>query len=301
MLKDYIDKENIGICYKNYSIKKHTTFKIGGICSYYVEVNNSHSLIKLIKYLKKEKYRYFIIGNGSNLLIDDEYLDIVFISLKRLNKSLKLNEHLYLVDCGLKPQALGKKIIEDGYIDALPLVLIPGTIGGLVYMNASCFKQSMDHIVRGVICLNQEGKIIFLKDLKCGYRKTCFSENHLIILKVLLEFQNKKENSLELLNKYQEIKRNTQPVNTYTAGSMFINGINYQAWELIDKLGLRGFRINDAIISLKHTNFFVNLKNATFNEMLALIYYVKISVLINYQIDLKTEVKIITNNSIAYS
>ena len=281
---------------ENCEIKTYTTFKIGGTIKKLWLPKNQQELVYLLKTLKD----YIVLGNCSNVLISSKgYSGNIILTTQMRN--FEINGSRVIVDCGVKGPFLAQKACEASLSGFEFMIGFPGTIGGEVYMNASCFKKSMDHIVRGVICLNSDGKIIFLKDLKCGYRKTCFSENHLIILKVLLEFQNKKENSLELLNKYQEIKRNTQPVNTYTAGSMFINGINYQAWELIDKLGLRGFRINDAIISLKHTNFFVNLKNATFNEMLALIYYVKISVLINYQIDLKTEVKIITNNSIAYS
>ena len=301
MLQDFIKENKIGDLFLNYSLKELTTFKIGGICKYYLLVNSFSKLSLLLKYLKTQQVSYFIIGNGSNLLIEDGFIDALFISLNKQNKVVELSESIYIFDAGVKANALGLKILKKGYLDALPLVLIPGTIGGLVYMNASCFKKSMDKIVRGVICLDAFGNIVFLKDLNYQYRKSILQEKHLIVLKVILEFKEFNDRAYLMLEKYQKIKKNTQPMNSFCAGSIFQNGDNFKAWEVIDRLSLRGFSINDAQISSKHTNFFINKKHATFNEMLALIYYVKTLVYLYYKINLKTEIKIITSASIAYT
>lgn len=301
MLKDYISKNHIGTLYEYHELKQYTTFKIGGICRYYIEVSSIVKLSLLIKYLKKINYLYYILGNGSNLLIDDCFLDCVFISLKKLNKITKLAENIYMLDAGLKPNLLGIKLVKDGFIDAIPFCLIPGTIGGLTYMNASCFKKSIQNIVKSVICMDHFGNIIFLKDCQFSYRKSIFQELNLIILKVIFEFKEKKEDAYSTLKKYQNIKKTTQPMLVNTSGSMFMNDLNYHAWELIDKLKLRGFSINDACISMIHTNFFLNKGNAKFKEMIALIYYVKTKIFLEFNIKLKLEVKIITIQSIAYS
>lgn len=301
MLKDYIKQNNIGKLYENYSLKESTTFKIGGICRYFIEVESCIKLSLLIKFLKKYHYLFFIIGNGSNLLIDDEFLDVVFISLKKINKVVKLSENIYMIDAGLKPNKLGFHLIKEGFLDALPLALIPGTIGGLAYMNASCFKRSMAQIIRSVICLDQNGDILFLKNCQFGYRDSIFKKKNLIILKVILAFQEKREDAEAKLIKYLNIKKTTQPTLVNTNGSMFMNTLLYHAWELIDRLNLRGFSINDACISDIHTNFFVNKGNASFKDMLALIYFVKTKVNFELKIKLNLEVKIITYQSIAYA
>ena len=300
MLKDYIESNNIGNLYENFSLKELTTFKIGGKCRYYIEVESFVKFSILIKFLRKQNYLYFIIGNGSNLLIDDDFLDIVVISLKKLKKIKKLNDNIYMLDAGLKPNKLGFLLIKEGYIDALPLALIPGSIGGLTFMNASCFKRSMQDIVKSVICLDSLGNIIFLKNCEFYYRSSIFKEKNLIILKVICEFKDKINDACNKLSKYLNIKKTTQPMLVYTSGSMFMNTTTYKAWELIDSLGIRGYSINDACISNIHTNFFVNKSNATFNEMLALIYFVKTLVYCKYNIRLNLEVKIITAQSIAY-
>ena len=301
MLKDYIEKNSIGTLYENYNLKKLTTFKIGGICHYYIEVSSIFKLTLLIKFLRKYHYLYFIIGNGSNLLIDDDYLDVVFISLKKLNKIKKLSSNIYMLDSGLKPNKLGFQLIKEGYLDALPLALIPGTVGGLTYMNASCFKRGMDAIVKSVICIDKTGNLLFIKDGLFGYRQSIFQDNNLIILKVICCFKEIRNDALYKLSEYINIKKSTQPMLVYTSGSMFMNPKNIKAWELIDQSGLRGFRINDASISNLHANFFVNIKNASFKEMLALIYFVKTKVYYETNVKLDLEVKIITYQSIAYS
>ncbi len=302
MLLDYIKKYQIGTFKENLELKNLTTLKIGGRCLLYIEVESINKLKKLLKFLKKEKILYFIIGNGSNLLIDDDYINAVFISLKKINKIKRLSNNTYILEAGCKPQVLGKTLIEQGFIEAIPFVLIPGTIGGMIYMNASCFKRSIYQSLRKVICLNKDQEIITIDYLNQeSYRSSIFQDNHLIVLMGIFTFKEVKINAVEKLLKYQEIKRTTQPIIEKSAGSMFKNTNETFAWKLIDEVNLRGFNINDSEISLIHTNFFINKKNAKFKEMLALIYYTKALIYQKFNVFLETEVKIITTESIAYS
>lgn len=299
MLLNFIKNNNIGSLYENISLKKKTTLRIGGIAKYYLEVNSIKSLKQIIKYCYETKQKYFIIGNGSNLLISDEYYDILFISLKKLNKIVKINDNTYFVEAGTNAILFGKKIVEKGYLDALHLALIPGSIGGLIYMNASAFKYSMKDVVMKVIYMDEFGKIKSkISDFEFDYRKSYFQNKKLIIIGTILKFTKYSQKTKEKYHQFLNIKKSTQPIKAYSAGSIFKNPENISAWKLIDKCNLRNFSIGDAKVSSIHTNFIINEKNATFNEMYSLIFYVKRKVKEKFNIELTPEVKIVTKNNI---
>ena len=299
MLLNFIKCNNIGNIYENVSLKKKTTLRIGGIVKYYLEVYNIKCLKKIIKFCYHNNIKYFIIGNGSNLLISDEYYDCLFISLKNIKKYYKLNNNMYLVESGVQAINFGMKMINLGFLDSIHLSLIPGSIGGLIYMNASCFKYSMKDIVYKVIYMDKYGNIKSkTSDFEFTYRKSYFQNKDLIILAAILKFNKYSKNSKDLYYKFWNIKKNTQPIKTYTAGSIFKNPDDISAWELIEKCNLRGFNIGDACVSKIHTNFLINMKNASFNEMYSLIYYVKRKVKEKFNIDLVLELKILTVSSL---
>lgn len=299
MLLNFIKSNNIGNLNENISLKKKTTLRIGGIAKYYLEVNSIKSLKQIIKYCYETKQKYFIIGNGSNLLISDEYYDVLFISLKKLNKVIKLNNNTYFLEAGTNSISFGKKIVEKGYLDGVHLALIPGSIGGLIYMNASAFKYSMKDITKKVIYMDKFGNIKSKYDnFEFGYRKSYFQNKALIIIGVILQFNKYSNNSQEKYQKFLNIKKTTQPIKSYSAGSIFQNPQDISAWKLIDKCNLRNYSVGDAKVSNIHTNFLINEKHATFNEMYSLIFYVKRKVKEKFNIDLIPEIKIITKDNI---
>ncbi len=299
MLLNFIKSHNIGNLYENVNLKTKTTLRIGGIAKYYLEVNNIKSLKQIIKYCYETKQKYFIIGNGSNLLISDEYYDILFISLKKLNKIVKINDNTYFVEAGTNAILFGKKIVDKGYLDAIHLSLIPGSIGGLIYMNASAFKYSMKDITVKVIYMDEFGKIKSkYHDFEFDYRKSYFQNKKLIIIGTILKFTKYSKDTKAKYQKFLNLKKNTQPINSYSAGSIFKNPNDISAWKLIDKCNLRNYSIGNAKVSNIHTNFIVNEKHATFNEMYSLIFYVKRKVKEKFNIELIPEIKIITKDNI---
>lgn len=299
MLLNFIKQNNIGTLYENVSLKDKTTLRIGGIVKYFLVVKDIKALKKIIKFCYLNKIKYFIIGNGSNLLISDEYYDTLFISLKKINKYFKINKNTYLVEAGLSGIKFGKKMIENGFLDSIHLSLIPGTIGGFIYMNASAFKYSMKDITIKVIYMDRYGNLKSKSDnFEFDYRKSFFQNNNYIIVASILKFNKYSELTKEKYQKFLKIKKTTQPINEYSAGSIFKNLNDVKAWELIEKCNLRGYTVGDAMVSNMHTNFLINKKNATFNEMYSLIYFVKRKVKEQFNIELVPEIKIITKDSI---
>ncbi len=299
MLSNFIKSHNIGNLYENISLKKKTTYRIGGTAKYFLEVNSIKSLKQIIKYCYETKQKYFIIGNGSNLLISDEYFDCLFISLKKLNKIIKLKNDTYFLESGVNSIPFGKRMVDIGFLDSIHLSLIPGSIGGLVYMNASAFKYSMKDIVKKVIYMDKLGNIKSKSsDFEFSYRKSYFQNKDYIIIGVILKFNKYSTKTKEKYQKFLNIKKNTQPIKSYNAGSVFRNLEHISAWELIDKCNLRNYSVGDAKVSNIHTNFLINEKHATFNEMYSLIFYVKRKVKEQFNVELIPEIKIITKDNI---
>lgn len=294
----FINDNNLGIVEQNKSLKELTTFKIGGHSKYFVYPKGIFELSKIIKYCYQNNMKYYVLGNCSNVLISDDYFEVVFISLKFLN-TIKSKENIYMLGGGLKAPFIGYHLLKKGFEEAIPLALIPGTIGGVIYMNGSCFKRNIDDILEKVVFLTKTGQIkIRKKPFGLEYRNSCFQNNECIILIGIFKFNKLNINSMNLFKKYLNIKKTTQPLNTFNAGSIFKNPKDFLAWELIEKAGLRGYSVGDAEVSKKHCNFLINKNNSTFNEMLALIYFVKYKVLSEFNIELETEIKIITPQSI---
>ena len=299
MLSNFIKSHNIGNLYENISLKKKTTYRIGGTAKYFLEVNSIKSLKQIIKYCYETKQKYFIIGNGSNLLISDEYFDCLFISLKKLNKIIKLKNDTYFLESGVNSIPFGKRMVDIGFLDSIHLSLIPGSIGGLVYMNASAFKYSMKDIVQKVIYMDKLGNIKSKSsDFEFSYRKSYFQNKDYIIICVILKFNKYSTKTKVKYQKFLNIKKTTQPIKSYNAGSVFRNLEHISAWELIDKCNLRNYSVGDAKVSNIHTNFLINEKHATFNEMYSLIFYVKRKVKEKFNVELIPEIKIITKDNI---
>lgn len=294
----FISENNLGRVEKNKSLKDITSFRIGGVCKYFILPNGIFELAKIVKYCNQLNIKFYVVGNCTNVLISDDYFDMAFISLQNIN-NVKCINNIYMLDSGLKSMPIGYDLIKKGYEEALPLALIPGTIGGIIYMNGSCFKRDITKVLTKIVMITNKGNIIVRKaPFKLNYRNTCFQTNNCIIARAVFEFAIQNSAAIQLYKKYLNIKKETQPLNTHNAGSIFKNPIHDSAWSLIDKAGLRGFHIGDAEVSSKHCNFLINKGHATFLEMMALIYYVKYRVFNLTGILLETEVKILTPYSI---
>lgn len=276
------------------SFKDKTSFKIGGKIKYYIEVTDFNNLKSLIKYLLVNKIPYFVIGNGTNLLVSDDDFDIVVISLKCLNNYYQEDE-TFIIEAGALATYIGTKVTMLGYKSPLCLTLIPGSIGGVIYMNAGVYGVDVKQYLTKVEYLNEFGEVKYLENFNdFSYRKTPFKNNKWIITKGYFRFEKDLTNSsLTELNDIRSIKRLTQPLNTKCAGSVFKNGKDFTAWKEIKKLGLDNLQIGDARVSKIHANVFVNDGDAKFRDMYELINKVKQTVYDKSKIILEEEIEII--------
>jgi len=251
---------------KNVSLKKYTTFKIGGPAKYFFTAKNKNDLIKALREAKKLNLPFFILGGGSNVLISDKGFNGLVI---KAGRPLSL-----YVSKGLD-WAVG----------------IPGTIEGAVCGNAGAFGRSMKDEVKAVEVFDAKTskvKIFKNKDCQFGYRSSVFKKKkNLVILSV--KTKSRKSN-FKKIKAYLKRKKETQPLNYFSAGSVFKNSKNYFAAELIEKCNLKGKQIGRAKISEKHANFIVNLGGASSQDVLKLLSSAKQRVKKKFKIKLKEEV-----------
>lgn len=286
-----------GTIKENVSLKDYTTFKIGGTCKYLIEVNNKNSLIKLIDYLKNNNLKYYILGNGSNVILDDNYFDGVIIKLNKLNK-ISINDNFVTAECGVKLGFLNNVCLQNGLVSLSFASLIPGEVGASIKGNAGCYNKELLNYVYSVEVLDNNGNVknILKSDIKYGYR---FTDIEGVILSAT--FILEKGDSILTL---REMKENndkrliSQPLDMPSVGSIFKNPENMSAGKLIDDLGLKGYHINDAYVSEKHANFIVNKGSASFDDVIKLIDYIIFKVKEKYGVTLEVEPKIVWWNKL---
>lgn len=290
---DYVKNNQLGITIKDADLKNYCTLRIGGKCYCLYKPNSINSLIKAFKFILSKKLDYFIIGNGSNLLISDDYHFKIFICLKGLNTIYINNNHLF-VDAGVMGNVLSKKISEQCLTGLEFLAGIPGTIGGMIFMNAGSHGKSISDILESVTYIDELGRVCIMTDINTkgfSYRLSPFMKRKVIILSCVLKVEEDKT-SIKRYYEYLEKKIITQPLKECSAGCTFKNPKGIKAWELI-----AGTYCNDGIsnvmISDVHANFFINKNNATFNEMKNLIEKVRTEIFIKYNILLETEITLV--------
>lgn len=288
-IKDLEILENI--CMSNY-----TSYKTGGIAKYLVYPNTIESLIELIKYIKNNNIKYFILGNGTNIIFTDDFYDGVVINLKKLN-NLLVSKNIICVSSGYSLQKLVSITIEKNLSGLEFAAGIPGTVGGAIYMNAGAYGSAMADIIDEVTYLeNEEIKTKKREELEFGYRESCFKNNkNIIILSTKIKLKPSNKNEIQdTIKEYTEKRIKTQPLEYPTAGSVFKNPDNISAGALIEhKLNLKGHNVNDAYISTKHANFIINKGNAKSEDIIRLIKEIQREALEKEGINLELEQEII--------
>jgi len=279
---------------KNVSLKNYTTFKIGGKAKYFCEAKTKKDLANAISMAKKIRLPFFILGGGSNLLVSDKgYKGLV---IKILNTKYQILNTKIVTEVGVPLSKLISLSAERSLTGMEWTVGIPGTVGGAVYGNAGSFGKSMKDIVKEVEVLdvkNLDFKIYNLKDCKFAYRESVFKKNkNLIILSTKLSLKKGRKKEIEnKIKEYLKYKKQTQPLNFSSAGSIFKNPRGFFAGELIEKCGLKGKRVGGAKISEKHANFIVNFGGATSKDVKKLINLVKKSVKKKFKVVLEEEIQ----------
>lgn len=291
-LEKEIDKRKIGKVEKNVSLKKYTTYKVGGKASLIVTPKNVEKLIELLKLLKEYNIDYKILGNGSNLVFSDKVYKNVLIKLSMLN-DLEINDTVIKVGAGYSLIALAIKASKASLTGLEFATGIPGTVGGAVFMNAGAYKSDMGYIVSEIKVINPNLEIetIYNKDLNFKYRSSFLQKNrdYICLEATLVLRYGKKEAILEVIRDRKERRLESQPLEYPSAGSVFRNPEGMYAGKLIEDIGYKGKRIGDAMVSTKHANFIVNMGNASGDDIKKLILEIKEKVKEKYDVDLKIE------------
>ena len=278
----------------NEPMSKHTTFKIGGPADIFVKVESQKELKSILELVKKNSVPVTIIGNGSNVLVKDNGIRGIVIKLEL--KEIKIENDIIYVEAGVGLPKL-VRVACDNSLEGLEGVAgIPGSFGGAIYMNSGAHGTEIGDKLINITYIdeNLEIKTIKKEDAKLTYRKSIFQEKNWIILggKVKLEKGNQEE-IRNKMQKFLEQRRENQPLEFPSAGSVFKRGDNYISAKLIDECGLKGYQIGGAEVSKKHAGFIVNTGNATADDVLKVIDYIKQKVQEKYNVELKTEVKIL--------
>ena len=294
-LESLLPKENIKC---NEPMSKHTTFKTGGIAEYYITAKTEEQVIKVRDFAKKNNIPLYIIGNGSNLLVNDKGVKgiILKIGIDKI-KIDKEKDNIYVtVGAGTKIMNLGVKLKNESITGFEELSGIPGTIGGANRMNAGAYGKEMKDIIIETKCIDKKGNINILsnEEQKLGYRTSIFQDNNYIILELKLKLKNgKKQEIEEKMKQYETERKEKQPYEYPSAGSTFKRGDGYITAQLIDECGLKGYSIGGAQISEKHAGFVINKGNATSEDILNLIQYTKKKVFEKFKIEIAEEIEII--------
>lgn len=277
-----------GVCLQNY-----TTFKLGGKAKYMICISTLEGLIKVMDYINGRKQKFFVLGAGSNLLVSDKGYDGLVINLDgdfaRLEQSL---DGLTSIGAGMRLSKAYSIIKDLGFSGLEVLATIPATIGGAVYMNAGAFCEQISDNIEYVVAL-VDGKITYFSrdDCNFGYRYSVFQSLHAIILRVGFRFASKDKVKIEEEFKSAlQRKRESQPLEYPSAGSVFkaIDGVVVS--KMLDDMNIKGMRIGGAVVSDKHANFILN-RGGSANDVYRLINKIKFMFKEKYNIDLETEIK----------
>ena len=306
LLKNKILDENI---LKEESMKKHTSFKIGGNADFFVKAKSIEDVKFVIDLCKKNDIPLTIIGNGSNILVKDEGIKGIVLKIdidkfeinEKIPEELRKNNNSVIITVGagvllgkLAFQLFKKSISGFEFASG-----IPGTIGGAVRMNAGAYGSEFKDIVIETMCMDNNGNIIKLdnKQQKFEYRRSIFKDNKYIILetKLLLEKVDDNSKIKEKMDEYKKSRMEKQPIEFPSAGSTFKRGSDFITAKLIDECDLKGYSIGDAQVSEKHAGFVINRGNASFEDVIKLIKFIQKNVKEKFGKDIELEVEIVGN------
>ena len=293
-----INNKTASLCLMNESLKKHTTYGIGGPADLMIFPKSKQDLIKVIEIINKNKIQLTILGSGSNVLVSDNGIRGAVISLKNSLKKIEVDDNILYAECGTMLGKIVKHAVKNNLIGLENLNGVPGTLGGALIMNAGAWGGEISENLIHVEVINSKSEIqkIQKKDLNFSYRQSSFNKDDILLsAKFNLKKADKdiiKENFIEA----QSGRKKSQPLNKRSAGSLFKNPKNNSAGKLLDEAGLKGFSIGDAKISEKHANFFINDGDATSKDMLMLIKKAHKEVKDKFNVNLSLEVKLMGFN-----
>lgn len=279
---------------KEEPMRLHTTFRVGGPADLFVSPNSVEEVRKVTALCREEGVPYYIMGNGSNLLVSDQgYRGVIIQFYKEMN-DISVEGTLLRAQAGALLSAVANRALSESLTGFEFAAGIPGTLGGACVMNAGAYGGEMKDVLKAVTVLTQEGEVLTLsnEELELGYRTSVIARKHYIVLEAEIALsEGKKEEIQAVMDDLKERRITKQPLEYPSAGSTFKRPEGYFAGKLIQDAGLRGFQVGGAQVSEKHCGFVINKDHATAAEIAELIRQVSEKVEAQFGVKLEPEVK----------
>ena len=279
----------------------HTTFRIGGPADYFVEPGSESVLKELLLLCRETETPFFILGNGSNLLVSDEGYRGVMISLRgfdeisfREGESTEAGKTIMTAGCGVLLSKAAMQAAERGLTGFEFAGGIPGTLGGAVTMNAGAYGGEIRDVSLSARVMTKAGDVreLSAEELDLSYRHSIIQEKDLIVLSADFAFAHGDEEQIkEQMRQLNTQRREKQPLEYGSAGSTFKRPEGYFAGKLIQDAGLKGYRSGDVMVSEKHSGFVVNVGKGTCGDAMRVIEHVQRTVYEQFGVALELEVK----------
>lgn len=277
-------------------MRRHTSFQIGGPAEIFVQPATGDEVRQAICLAKEEQIPFFVVGNGSNLLVSDDGFRGMIVQIGRNLQEISVEDNVIYAQAGALLSRVARTALEHGLTGMEFAAGIPGSLGGAVAMNAGAYGGEMKDILTDAEVLTPDGeiKILSLEELDLSYRHSCIFEKDYIVLSVHLQLEQ--GDTTVIRNRMDELaraRREKQPLEYPSAGSTFKRPEGYFAGALIQDAGLKGYTVGGAQVSEKHSGFVVNRGGATAEEVLFLIKQVQKKVKSRFGVTMEPEVRMV--------
>ena len=292
LFKSFYNQEDIKI---DENLSNYVNFRVGGPADILLIPKDKKQVIDSIEVCIKNNIPFYIIGNGSNLLVRDGGFRGVVISMKSV-KNITVNDTIIEADCGVMLKDVSNIALENSLTGFEFACGIPGTVGGAVFMNAGAYDGEISNVVYSVDVIDNDGNVVTMlkDDLEFAYRSSAVMKNGYIVLSAKFKLEKGKVKTIkELVDDLTNKRESKQPLEYPSAGSTFKRPTGYFAGKLIQDAGLKGYSIGGAAVSEKHSGFVINKGNATAKDITDLIKHIQDEVKKQFGVDLHPEVRII--------
>lgn len=295
-LNKLFENKNVGEVLFNEPMKNHTSFKIGGPVDLMIIPSDETQVVEAVKISRENNLNFYIMGNGSNLLVRDGGFRGVIIKINERLNEIKVEGNIIYCEAGALLTAVSREAMRNSLTGIEFANGIPGTIGGAVTMNAGAYGGEMKDIITRVKALDKDNNIVEYsnEEMNFRYRGSRVVDENLIVLGIEISLKPGEFSVIEETMKDLTFKRTSkQPLELPSGGSTFKRPTGHFAGKLIEDSGLKGLRYGGAQVSEKHCGFVVNVEEATCSDVLGLISVIQKTVRDNYEVELETEIKLI--------
>jgi UDP-N-acetylmuramate dehydrogenase len=277
---------DVGVGHWNEPLSRHSWWQVGGAADYFVEPQSISQVCTLRRSLKELNLPYVVIGDGSNLLFDDQGVRGVVVRIGRALSRFSIRENWVDAEAGIFVPRLARNIGRAGLCGLEHIIGIPGSLGGLVLMNGGSQRNGIGQHVQRIWCVNEQGTIEEYNHEQCqfAYRSSALQRRDVIIVRALLRCENGngKQIRREMLSNMRS-RRSKFPIKQPNCGSVFVSDPSLYATlgppgKVIEQCGLKGVRLGGAQIAEQHANFIVNIGHAKSADILALIKHIRATV-----------------------